>query len=61
MPGAALADAFRPVLTANRPALHRLRQRATSYWNCYYRWDYPAAKDYPGMQVLDRLAEVTNS
>ena len=31
------------------------RQRAVSYWNAYYRHDYPHAIDYPGIAALNEL------
>ncbi|MFC5830602.1 hypothetical protein [Nonomuraea insulae] len=32
-----------------------MRQRAVSYWNCYYRWRFPDFSPYPGAQVLASL------
>jgi hypothetical protein len=29
-----------------------LRARATSYWDCYYRGNYPNQNSYPGLIVL---------
>jgi hypothetical protein len=31
------------------------RQRAVSYWNAYYRYDYPRAADYPGITALEEV------
>lgn len=31
------------------------RQRATSYWDCYYRRRWPNKRGYPSIQVLDFL------
>lgn len=31
------------------------RQRADSYWNAYFRAEYPRHSDYPGYAVLDSL------
>ena len=30
-------------------------RRVTSYWNCYYRFEYPDQSDYPGSVVLRSL------
>lgn len=41
---------------ADNPALvDRLRRRATSYWDCYYRTRFPRQDDYPPWQALCRL------
>ncbi|MFJ2028714.1 hypothetical protein [Streptosporangium sp. NPDC087985] len=32
------------------------RQRAVSYWSCYYRWRFPEFNHYPGAQVLASLS-----
>ena len=29
--------------------------RVISYWNCYYRFDYPSFADYPGFQLISIL------
>ncbi len=39
----------------NRPLMRLLRARAASYWNCYYRPDYPEQRDYPALQALREL------
>jgi len=31
------------------------RQRAVSYWSCYYRRDYPKREDYPALKVIAKL------
>lgn len=36
----------------NRQTVQRLRARATSYWDAYYRRQYPQKRDYPGLQAL---------
>ena len=41
----------------NRALVGTLRARATSYWNCYYRYKYPDRRAYPGLDFLDRLEE----
>ena len=30
-------------------------QRCVSYWNCYYRRQYPHLKDYPGIVIFNEL------
>jgi hypothetical protein len=30
-------------------------QRATSYWNCYYRQHFPNRADYPGFALIESL------
>jgi hypothetical protein len=39
----------------NRHLMQRLRSKATSYWNCYYRGSYPDQSTYPGFVFLHRL------
>lgn len=39
----------------NRPLMRRLRSQAASYWNCYYREQYPDKSKYPGLVFLHRL------
>jgi hypothetical protein len=31
------------------------RQRVVSYWQCYYRYDFPRRDQYPGSRVLARF------
>lgn len=33
----------------------RLRRRATSYWHCYYREQFPKRDHYPAWQALSLL------
>ena len=47
---------FRRFVEENQPFLARTRQRATSYWDCYYRGRWLRRVDYPGLRVLDALA-----
>jgi hypothetical protein len=44
-------------LNDNSTFWHRTRQRVISYWNCYYRHEFPDRKDYPASRVVDRLDE----
>jgi hypothetical protein len=46
---------FRRFVEENQPLLARTRQRATSYWDCYYRGQWLRRGDYPGLRVLDAL------
>ena len=39
----------------NRQTVQRLRARATSYWDAYYRQQYPQKRDYPGLQALHEM------
>lgn len=41
---------------ADNPGFMSLtRERAVSYWNCYYRWRYPDFASCPAAQVLASL------
>ena len=46
---------FRRFVEENQPFLARTRQRATSYWDCYYRGPWLRRVDYPGLRLLDAL------
>lgn len=35
-----------------------LKQRITSYWNCYYRAMFPRLRDYPAFQIVEFFDEV---
>lgn len=39
----------------NRQTVQRLRARATSYWDAYYRRQYPQKRDYPGLHALHEM------
>jgi hypothetical protein len=39
----------------NRKIMQILRQRAASYWDCYYRHSYPNLNSYPGTVLLREL------
>ena len=43
------------VVQENHPLMRFLRARAGSYWNCYYRGNYPERGDYPALQALNEL------
>ncbi|MDQ3579740.1 MAG: hypothetical protein M3443_19525 [Actinomycetota bacterium] len=54
---AATREVFAP-LTAENPRFMQLtEQRAISYWNCYYRGDYPVRSTYPAIATLRLLQE----
>ncbi|MGK5036820.1 hypothetical protein [Janthinobacterium sp. LB3P118] len=57
--GAALpawnADALACYLRENPAYVETLERRAVSYWNCYYRWRYPAWEEYPGGRAMAAL------
>lgn len=40
----------------NRSLMRRLQSRAISYWDAYYRSNYPDRSTYPGLIVLNELA-----
>jgi len=48
-------SAYANFVRENRPTMRLLRDRAASYWDCYYRHTYPDRSDYPGMAVLNEL------
>lgn len=54
------APEFCGFLRENGPFLSRTRQRATSYWDCYYRDPWRSLADYPGMRVLDALGALAS-
>jgi hypothetical protein len=39
----------------NRALMELLRAQATSYWNAYYRRQYPLQAQYPGLAVIAAL------
>lgn len=39
----------------NQKFVFLTEQRVVSYWNEYYRQDYPVLSDYPGVDVMRRL------
>jgi hypothetical protein len=50
-------DQYVDFVRENRPLMHKLRARATSYWDCHCRPDYPEKTDYPGLVFLRALEE----
>ena len=57
--GAALpawnADALARYLRENSAYLDTLERRNVSYWNCYYRGQYPVWDSYPGRRTMAAL------
>lgn len=51
-PGTPQHAAYGQFLAANPDFLTLTSQRVTSYWNCYYRFEYPRRRDYPGQILL---------
>jgi hypothetical protein len=52
--------AYGAFLAANPELLRLTRARVISYWDCYYRRDFPALADYPGYRLIaafERAAE----
>jgi len=45
-------DACREFLISNREFYATTRQRVVSYWNCYYRRQYPKTDDYVGFKIV---------
>lgn len=41
----------------NPAFLQLLKQRITSYWNCYFRTMFPSLKDYPAFQIVESFDE----
>ena len=57
--GAALpawnAQALARYLLENPGCVETLQRRAVSYWNCYYRRQYPVWEDYPARRTMAAL------
>jgi hypothetical protein len=47
--------AYSQFVRENRQLMQKLRARATSYWDCYYRRAYPDRGTYPGLTFLDEI------
>jgi len=54
-----LSDDQAPLFTQfaceNAEFIRLTQQRLTSYWNCYYRYQWSRLADYPGMRVMKQL------
>ena len=42
-------------LNGNQPFFSLLRSRLVSYWDCYYRLQFPRLEDYPAFRVAEYL------
>lgn len=51
--GSAALLRYRQFAVENQDLLALTLQRATSYWNCYYRTSYPNMSDYPAFEALN--------
>lgn len=45
----------------NRVLMRSLKAKATSYWDCYYRQQFPTKNTYPGLLFLHRLEKWVES
>ncbi len=48
-------DQYRQFTSSNPLFIERTKARIVSYWNCYYRSEYPNFKDYPGYRIGEAL------
>jgi hypothetical protein len=55
--GEPLRAVYRRFAADNPQFLNLTRQRATSYWDCYYRSRFPDREDYPAFRILRALEE----
>ena len=56
--GAMPLSLYRDVLRENPSFWTTTKQRVMSYWNCYYRTQYPKRTDYVGFRLLQRLQDL---
>ena len=54
-PGTAIHTVYGDFAAANREFIAVTWQRATSYWNCYYRGQYADRRTYPSFPILASL------
>jgi hypothetical protein len=47
--------AYSDFVRENRELMRALRAKATSYWNIYYRTQYPERAEYPGLLFLHQI------
>src|SRR5213078_2080778 len=55
--GSAQQQAYGAFLAANPELLRLTQARVVSYWDCYYRRDYPRIHDYPGHRLAAALTQ----
>jgi hypothetical protein len=48
------SEPYRDFVRQNRSLMRTLRSRATSYWDCYYRAQYPDKTKFPGLYFFMR-------
>lgn len=48
-------DLYRNFILRNKYQCTLIRQRVFSYWNCYYRSEYPIVTNYVGYKILRHL------
>src|SRR5204862_74491 len=48
-------ESYANFVRENRPLMKLLGAKATSYWDCYYRYAYPQRAAYPGVAFLHQL------
>lgn len=48
---------YRYFVSENPAFFELLKQRITSYWNCYYRAMFPRLRDYPAFQIAESCNE----
>lgn len=46
---------YREFVIENAAFLRLTKQRAVSYWACYYRRQFPRKEDYPGFRLICAL------
>ncbi|KKI91044.1 hypothetical protein WQ54_17075 [Bacillus sp. SA1-12] len=39
---------------------HKIESRVVSYWNCYYRNEYPKKEEYVGIEILNYFRSLSN-
>ena len=49
---------LRSFILENRRFYEKNRRRMVSYWDCYYRSDFPKISDYVGYRIFTQLDEI---
>jgi hypothetical protein len=55
VPGSSQHAKYAAFVAANTRFLDLTSSRVVSYWNCYYRVQYPELSEYPGFQLISSL------
>ena len=55
VPGSSQRAQYAVFVAANPGFLDLTSSRVVSYWNCYYRFEYPQLSEYPGFQLISSL------